>query len=92
MKTLLSTVAVLALSLGISGGAFADKASAPGQDKTCVTTASDDSRTDASILAGKWLPQKAADKQIAKGVGHAKGENPKSYDYAAKETCDSFPS
>jgi hypothetical protein len=62
-KTLLAS-AVLALALGVSGAAFANKATAPGQNKTCLITfgshADATAGADATILSAKYLPVKAA--------------------------------
>jgi hypothetical protein len=91
MKKVVLLVAAAGV-VGFAGSALAGKDSAPGQDKVCLTTAIDDSGADISILSAQWLPRKAADKQLAKGVGHANGENAKIYEYVdngltARETC-----
>jgi hypothetical protein len=64
VKKILFSSAALALALAFSGTAFADKASAPGQNKTCLitfgTNAEATAGADATILATKYLPAKAA--------------------------------
>ena len=69
MKMIVKTV-MLAAVLATSGSlamAESKKASAPGQDRTClVTTSKSGSFNDADVARTKWLPRKAAEKQASK--------------------------
>lgn len=68
MKTLLTTMAALALLASATGGAMAQgkSAEAPGHDRTCLVTSSNGSFNDADVASAKWLPRKAAEEQASK--------------------------
>lgn len=69
MKTMVLITAAIS-GLTVCTSALADKASAPGQDKTCLVTFNSPGAVaggaDADITNTKYLPRKAADKQASK--------------------------
>jgi hypothetical protein len=81
MKKLALVAAAVALS---SGAAFADKASAPGQDRACLVTTS--GGASGAITDTKWLPRKAAEKQADNDTTFV-GTNPI---VATKQGCQSL--
>ena len=69
MKYLINAAILAAMVVGSGSLAMAEskKASAPGQDRTClVTTKTAGSFNDADVASAKWLPRKAAEKQASK--------------------------
>jgi hypothetical protein len=60
-------VSVVIAAGGSSALAESKKASAPGQDRTClVTTKNPGSFNDTDVADAKWLPRKAAEAQASK--------------------------
>jgi hypothetical protein len=68
MRLIITAVAFAVI--GISGStamAESKKATAPGQDRTClVTTKNAGSFNDTDVASTKWLPRKAAEAQASK--------------------------
>jgi hypothetical protein len=69
MKMLVKMAMIAAIAAATAGSALAEskKASAPGQDRTClVTTKTAGSFNDTDVANAKWLPRKAAEAQASK--------------------------
>jgi hypothetical protein len=69
MKMFVKMAVITAIAGATAGSALAEskKASASGQDRTClVTTKTAGSFNDADVATAKWLPRKAAEAQASK--------------------------
>src|SRR5687768_17487348 len=69
MKLLINAVMLTAIVISGGSAALAEskKASAPGQDRTClITTKNPGSFNDTDVASAKWLPRKAAEAQASK--------------------------
>jgi hypothetical protein len=69
MKMFVRMAMITAIAAATASSAFAEakKASAPGQDRTClVTTKTPGSFNDTDVVNAKWLPRKAAEAQASK--------------------------
>jgi hypothetical protein len=68
MRLVITAAALAAIVIsGSSALAESKKASAPGQDRTCLVTTKNAGRfNDADVASTKWLPRKAAEAQASK--------------------------
>ena len=71
--------------VGFSTAAFADKASAPGQDRACLVSTT--GGAGGTITDAKWLPRKAAEKQANNDTSFV-GTNPVAA--GSRAGCESF--